>query len=299
MAIQIKHAFTSAKGDGGDATLVRPSNWNALHTTSMATGQLIGRLTAGTGVFEEIPISAYMAALLASADAAALATALGLFTTGDVKFTFATAAPAGWILMTGGTGTPPSTIGNAVSSAVLRANADVQALYILVYNAVSDTDAPVSGGRSGTALTDFNAGKTLRLPNLVGRSPIGAGGATDAPPGGGGATTARVIGRGYGVESATLITANLPPYTPAGSNGTVTVNPPGGTPFFPVTNGSIGNQPPAGGGGQNTPTTNTSWSSASSMTGAGPSWTGSPQGGASQAFSIIDPKVALNVMVKL
>ena len=28
----IKHAFTSAKADGGDATLVQPSNWNANHT---------------------------------------------------------------------------------------------------------------------------------------------------------------------------------------------------------------------------------------------------------------------------
>ncbi len=28
----VKHAFTSAKADGGDATQVRPSNWNAAHT---------------------------------------------------------------------------------------------------------------------------------------------------------------------------------------------------------------------------------------------------------------------------
>jgi len=29
--VGIKHAFTSAKSDGGDATLVRPSDWNAAH----------------------------------------------------------------------------------------------------------------------------------------------------------------------------------------------------------------------------------------------------------------------------
>jgi len=28
----MKHGFVSAKSDGGDATLVRPSNWNAAHT---------------------------------------------------------------------------------------------------------------------------------------------------------------------------------------------------------------------------------------------------------------------------
>jgi hypothetical protein len=27
----MKHRFQSAKSDGGDATLVRPSNWNAIH----------------------------------------------------------------------------------------------------------------------------------------------------------------------------------------------------------------------------------------------------------------------------
>src|SRR5690348_17432670 len=27
----MKHAFSSAKADGGDATLVKPSNWNAVH----------------------------------------------------------------------------------------------------------------------------------------------------------------------------------------------------------------------------------------------------------------------------
>jgi methionyl-tRNA formyltransferase len=34
----VKHAFTSAKSDGGDATLVRPSDWNAGHVTPYAAG---------------------------------------------------------------------------------------------------------------------------------------------------------------------------------------------------------------------------------------------------------------------
>ena len=33
-----KHAFTSAKADGADATLVRPSDWNALHVSPYAAG---------------------------------------------------------------------------------------------------------------------------------------------------------------------------------------------------------------------------------------------------------------------
>ena len=38
----IKHAFTSAKSDGGDATLVRPSDWNAAHTGGEAAPDVKG-----------------------------------------------------------------------------------------------------------------------------------------------------------------------------------------------------------------------------------------------------------------
>lgn len=58
MAIHVTHTFVSAKADGGDATLVRPSNWNADLTLSMATGALLGRTTAASGTFEEITPSA-------------------------------------------------------------------------------------------------------------------------------------------------------------------------------------------------------------------------------------------------
>jgi len=47
----IVHAFVSAKDDGGDATLVRPSNWNADHTieagTILPAVTLGGAITAG------------------------------------------------------------------------------------------------------------------------------------------------------------------------------------------------------------------------------------------------------------
>jgi hypothetical protein len=40
-----KHAFASAKSDGADPTLVRPSDWNAEHVSAYA----IGTLTIATG----------------------------------------------------------------------------------------------------------------------------------------------------------------------------------------------------------------------------------------------------------
>jgi hypothetical protein len=57
MTVSLKHAFTSAKSDSADTTLVQPSNWNAEHTLTLATSRLIGRTTAGTGAAEEIAVS--------------------------------------------------------------------------------------------------------------------------------------------------------------------------------------------------------------------------------------------------
>lgn len=56
MTISVTHPFVSAIPDGGDATLVQPSNWNAGHTISQATARLLGRTTAGTGSTEEITV---------------------------------------------------------------------------------------------------------------------------------------------------------------------------------------------------------------------------------------------------
>lgn len=56
MAISLKHSFTSAVADEGDTSLVRPSNWNAEHTLTLATSRLLGRTTAGTGAAEEISV---------------------------------------------------------------------------------------------------------------------------------------------------------------------------------------------------------------------------------------------------
>ena len=56
MAISLKHSFTSLVADEGDASVVRPSNWNAEHTMTAASGTLVGRTTAGTGAVEEVVI---------------------------------------------------------------------------------------------------------------------------------------------------------------------------------------------------------------------------------------------------
>lgn len=72
MTLTVKHPFQSAKGDGLDTTLVQPSNWNASHDLEMATGAVLGRATAGSGVVEEITYSA-LATLMLTAIETALA----------------------------------------------------------------------------------------------------------------------------------------------------------------------------------------------------------------------------------
>lgn len=205
MTIAVNHAFVSLKGDGTDATQVQPSNWNAAHALTLATGNIIGRLSAGAGVAEEIPISAYMAGLLATADAPTLAGILGLFDTGDVKYSFKTSAPAGWLLLNSNN----NAIGNASSGASLRANADTFNLFALIYASCADAIAPVSGGRGASATADFNANKTISIPQLVGKSPIGAGTASGF--------TTRAIGTNYGAETHVLTSAEMPSHFHAAS----------------------------------------------------------------------------------
>lgn len=200
MTIQIKHAFVSLKGDGTDATQVQPSYWNAAHSFTMQTSNLIGRLTAGVGSAEEIPISAYVASILNAADAAEFLAALGIgaFTTGDTKFSVNPTPAAGWIAYQG---TP---VMGKTGSGGTYAGPQYQALYELIYNNINDTFAPVSGGRSGNPTTDFNAGKTITLPWFSGRAIIGAGG--------GGTLTTRILGNYAGFETHTLTQAQHASY---------------------------------------------------------------------------------------
>lgn len=89
MAISLKHAFTSAKSDGGDSTLIQPSNWNAEHVLLLSSGTMVGRSTAGTGAAEEITVSGGLALSagtlsLASSVSITALTASGAVTAGSL-----------------------------------------------------------------------------------------------------------------------------------------------------------------------------------------------------------------------
>ena len=67
-----------------------------------------------------------------------------------------------------------NSIGNAVSGASELASPVCQSLFQWLWN--GDPTLAVSGGRGATALADWNANKTIALPDFRGRTPFGIDG---------------------------------------------------------------------------------------------------------------------------
>ena len=131
-----------------------------------------------------------------------------LFQTGDIKMRWSVTAPTGWVRANG------RTIGSVSSGATERANADTEALFLLLW---PDTSLAVSGSRGGTAAGDWSANKTIALPDFRGRVPVGpdsfgnsaAGRITDAVLG----ADSDTLGLAGGAQQHTLVTGELPAHT--------------------------------------------------------------------------------------
>jgi len=176
------------------------------------------------------------------------------FTTGDVKMTIKTVADSGWVLMNDGT------IGNASSGGTTRANADTSALFQLLWNNTLDADCTVSGGRGGSAASDFAANKTISLPKALGRAL--------ACYGSGSGLTSRAMAKILGAETHILSTAEMPAHSH-------TISPDN------LWRSSGGPHNPSGSGGS-VPTTVTAGTT-----------------GGSESHNNMQPTVFLNIMIKL
>lgn len=115
--------------------------------------------------------------------------------TGTVIATILTAAPTGWLMFNG------DTVGSAGSGAT-RASADYKGLFLALWDSLTNTDAPVSGGRGASASADWAANKTISLPDMRGRTIIGTGT--------GSGLTARTHGAKLGAEEHTLTESQMP-----------------------------------------------------------------------------------------
>ena len=92
----------------------------------------------------------------------------GQLVTGDYVDNHGTAVIAGRVRANG------KTIGNAASGATELASSTCQALFQWLWN--GDSNLAVSGGRGASALADWNANKTIALPDLNARSRFGIDG---------------------------------------------------------------------------------------------------------------------------
>lgn len=113
---------------------------------------------------------------------------------GELAFGYMTVKP-GYLFLQDG-----YTIGNSASSATY-AGAYTQSLFIYLYGVQADDRCPVSGGRTGNALNDFNAGKRMTLP-MHGTLAVGAVG-----PASTGAYTQRYLGDWAGEQGHILTEA--------------------------------------------------------------------------------------------
>lgn len=192
------------------------------------------------------------------------------FTTGDIKPTIKSTADSGWVMLDDGT------IGSASSGATTRANSDTEALYTLFWTNITDTYAPVTGGRGVSAAADFAANKSIKLLKTLGRLLGGAGS--------GAGLSTRSLGQTVdGLETVTLTKANLPNYN-------LTVTDPGHTHTYT----SPASSTLRGGGDLGTPFSSATLNTSSTTTGITVN-----TGGSGEAYSNYPPTTFINWMIKL
>lgn len=207
--------------------------------------------------------------------------------TGDIKARYGTGVLSGFVRANG------RTIGSSTSGATERANADCQVLFQYLWD--TDANLSVSGGRGASSAADWAANKTIALPDWRGRTLAGlddmgnsaAGTLTTATTGFGPASPL-VLGNGSGQESKTLLTANLPPYTPAGSISVTSTT----SDIMRSTSGLTDNYSSIGGVCCFINQVRTGITSTGSLT-------GTAQGGTSTAFATVTPTRLLTIYVKL
>jgi len=256
---------------------VRQSSVMTAAVATFISNQLI------TDVLDDGNVTALTALVLAAIQSAALQAA---WSTGDVKLTMKTAADAGWVLCNDGT------IGDASSGGTTRANADCQALFTLLWTNVSNTWAPVSGGRGGSAAADWAAHKTISLTKTLGRAL--------AISGAGSGLSARALGQTTGAETVVLDTTMIPAHghgvtdgghahgitDPGHIHSTIPTGPVSGTTGFPLSGTPVT--------AQDTGSSTTGISVNAATTGIAIQDTG---GGAAHAN--MQPTSFLNAMIKL
>ena len=124
---------------------------------------------------------------------------------------------AEWVLLNA------TTIGNASSGAGQKADAACRGLFYHLWTQYSNTVCPVSGGRGSSAQADFDANKTITLPDLRGRTWVGLDDMAASAAGRiGNVISGTTNGSTGGAERQLIAQANLPDISP-----TISITDPG------------------------------------------------------------------------
>lgn len=203
-----------------DSGLMMPWQWplptdayGRIPAFYLASGSVHVRITDPTGLqIFDVP-SALVIGPSGGGGAGSAVDPTAIASTGDMKFRATSETLTGWVRMNG------QTIGNAVSGATGRANADAQNLFVYLWNNYPNTICPVSSGRGASGLADFNANKTIGLPDMRATGIVGMDGMGNAALGAFTAAVPFTIGNGTTAGSTggeithNLTTAQLPSTT--------------------------------------------------------------------------------------
>ena len=129
-----------------------------------------------------------------------------LIPTGVITDYMGSSAPTGWIFANG------ETIGSSSSSATGLKGDTAYDLFVLLWSSMTNSEAPVSGGRGSSASADWSANKTITLPDFRGR--VGAGrdrmGSSDAKRINNVIASNNTLGATGGAQQITLDVTTIP-----------------------------------------------------------------------------------------
>lgn len=255
----------------------------------LADGSIKVRLTDILGVEKLVADGIIVTGASSGGSGGSPVDATTILATGDIKTRYGTGVLSGFVRANG------RTLGSATSGASERANSDTQALFEYLWN--TDVNLAVSTGRGASSAADWAANKTIAIPDFRSRGLAGLGDMGNSDNAlfsgltftSGNSTT---LGSLLGASRRTLLTANLPPYTPSGTitNGTVHLNTQNGS----AVNGagvSIGTGSASG--------TPLDLASLVAITQGTTTFAGTAQGGTSTAFDAISPYALITIYVHL
>lgn len=283
--------FSGLLATGGTSTAFTVTTNQGLNTPTPTDGQMIAvTMSATNGLSPTLAADGGTAFPIQSSPGVAVGA--GTLVSGSpytLKFSVANGAwmlrnffgnpfsvPLGGVVIFTGTTSPNSNFAFAIGQAISRTT------YAAYFALVGTTYG------AGDGVTTFNI-PDLRERVIAFQGTMGGASSPSRITTGGSGINGTALNASGGAETSTLGTANLPPYTPAGTNSkpNITVSAPGS----PLLLSGSGFSASAGGSNSFTPIT-------ASLDNA-PAFTGTAQGGTSTPFNNMPPTIILAALVRI